>query len=603
MNTTSCQTGLTLRCADLLRIGLCLCLALAAFLLYLPSEIGAALTIPPDSSEYSIGLANLFEHGRFGFTLNGKWFPSRYSPWFSLSCLSPVYLLSGGNVLCFHWAILFFSLALLAMIYQFGRKVGLGRASIIPPMLLMFLPDFVFYSRVVMTEIPYTALLAASTLLFVRFASARSHSRWFCFGVGSLVAWLGMVRVTGLPMLLAFLAVLVVKRESWKLTFERVLLTSAPVVAYIFANLSYNYVVFGSFIRSGYKYWVSVPCDFPTLTFNFDNLDTVVYMMTHETVGLLTISFFLLTLICYLLIICGRFGGVRSNGWFMVATSYLFLQTVVLVAIYGGYYWADTRFFLPITICFLPLAFFAVAKAFIAKIRPSPKSLISAAFVVLCFVAMSKAPARYLYMTVGRPVWLAEAQITGAVLPENSIVMQQGDPNVLDHFGFRNKGIVLFPIRRDFDYVKYMTAPRRITDLVPTPKSLNQMIIPELVAAGVCGLPFPNVFEESPDLVQEYVSGGKRVFLVQGHFYGKRYFESFKSRIESMGLTLKLFGVWNVPKISPNPVRCLYDQFLFPDYSMDSRPEITVAYYEVVPAVGCGKDPLVPDDVKGGDKQ
>ncbi len=73
-------------------------LAIAAFLIYLPSELGAALTIPPDSSEYSICLANLLEHGRFGFTLNGEWYPSRYSPWFSLLCLTHAYLLGGGDV-------------------------------------------------------------------------------------------------------------------------------------------------------------------------------------------------------------------------------------------------------------------------------------------------------------------------------------------------------------------------------------------------------------------------------------------------------------------------------------------------------------------------
>ena len=589
----SVKFGRNLVCAGLLLF--------SAFLIYLPSELGAALTIPPDSSEYSICLVNLFDHGRFGFTLNGAWYPSRYAPWFSLTCLTPAYLLSGGDPLCFHWAILFFSLALLIMIYQFGKKVGLGRASIVPPVLLMFLPDFVFYSRVVMTEIPYTALLAATTLFFVKFASARSHSRWLCLGAGVLVAWLGMVRVTGLPMLLAFLAVLVIKRKGWRLALGRALLTSAPVAAYIFANLSYNYFAFGSFFRSGYKYWASVPCDFPKLMFNLDNVDTVAYMMTHEAVGLLTISFVLLTLICYLLIISGRFGGVRSNSWFIMMTSYLFLQTIVLIVLYGGSYWADTRFFLPLTICFIPLAFFAVVKMFLVKVGPFIRTLTSVVLVVLCFVAMHNASTRYLYMTVGRPIWLAEAQISGAVLPMGSIVMQQGDPNVLDHFGFKSKGVALLPIRRDFDYVKYMTAPRQITDIVPTPKSVEEMIIPELVASGVCGLPFPHVFEESPDVIQKYVSDGKRVFLLQGHFYNKDYFNGFKSRIESMGFTLKLFGVWNVPEISPNPVRRLYDQFLFPGYSMDSRPEITAAYYEVVVAEGHDTSPLGLSDIKQGE--
>ena len=133
-------------------------LGLAAFLIYLPSELGAALTIPPDSSEYSICLANFFGHGRFGFVLNGTWYPSRYAPWFSLLCLTPAYLLSGGDVLCVHWAILVFSVMVLVAVWKMGRMCGLGWMAVLPPILLMFTPDFVFYSRVAMTEIPYSAL-------------------------------------------------------------------------------------------------------------------------------------------------------------------------------------------------------------------------------------------------------------------------------------------------------------------------------------------------------------------------------------------------------------------------------------------------------------
>ncbi len=559
------------------------CLFSAAFLLYLPSELGAALTIPPDSSEYSICLVNLFEHGKFGFTLNGEWYPSRYSPWFSLTCLTPAYLLSGGNPLCFHWAILAFSLVLLVLIFEFGRRVGLGWAAPVPPLLLMFLPDFVFYSRVVMTEIPYTALLAVNTLLFARFAAARNHSRRLCLVAGALVAWLGMVRVTGIPMILAFVAVLVVKRESWRSAIKRILLVVLPSSAYILGNLSYNRVVFGNFFRSGYNYWVSVPCDFPKITFNMDNAGTVAYMLTHETIGLFMIATVFLTLAFWLSVILGRFGGVRGNGWFVAATSYLFLQTLALALLYGGYYWADTRFFLPITICFLPLAIFAVMTILSACCGFHLRIPLTVAVIVLCLVVVVRARTRYLYMAEGRPIWLAEAQIASAVLPPGSVVLQQGDPNVLDHFGFRDRGIRLFPIRRDFDYVKHMTAPRRINHLVDAPESVEQTILPALVSSGVCGLPFPFVAEERPEVIRDFLSRGCRVFLLQSHFYGKKYFEEFKSRVEGMGLVLKLFGVWNVPCIAPSPVRHLYDRLLFPDCSMDLRPEITAVYYEIVP--------------------
>ena len=68
-----------------------------------------------------------------------------------------------------------------------------------------------------------------------------------------------------------------------------------------------------------------------------------------------------------------------------------------------------------------------------------------------------------------------------------------------------------------------------------------------------------------------------------------------------MGLSLKIFGIWNVPKIEPNPLRHFYDRLLFPGYDMDSRPEITVIYYEIVVAEGHDTSPLGLSDIKQGE--
>ena len=172
------------------------------------------------------------------------------------------------------------------------------------------------------------------------------------------------------------------------------------------------------------------------------------------------------------------------------------------------------------------------------------------------------------------------------------IVLQKGDSNVLEYFGLKDKGLFLFHLnRRNFDYVSQMIAPQRITKLVKTPDYFIPLIIPELVESGVCGMPFPVVFDERPELVKEFISNGKRVFFLRDMFFKEEY-DDFKMRIEGMGLVLREFEVWNVPGISPNPIRHLYDKLLFPGYSMDSRPEITVAYYEVVPTDGAAGSSL-----------
>lgn len=577
-------------------------LASAAFLIYLPSELGSALTIPPDSSEYSICLANLFEHGRFGFTLNGEWYPSRYAPWFSLLCLTPAYLLSGGDVLCMHWAILAFALLLLVAIWKMGSLCGMGRLAILPPILLMFVPDFLFYCRIAMTEIPYVTLFVILALVFVKFANHAQPSIGFCLCAGLLVAWSGLVRPTGFAIAIPFGIVVLVKHTPrWKRKLVLLLALGIPIVVAQFANLGYNWVVFGSPFRSGYNYWCAVPLDFPNLAFNLRYVVPFVEYYLDMPIVQITMFFLFIPLMLSVYAIAKK--DFTTHRTLLPLVGYVVVHFLVLMCLYLGYYWADTRFFLSITISSV-LLFFVAINAMMSKFGFALRTMLMLVVFALCLAAVINIPTRYLSMSARRSVWLAEAQITGAVLPSNAIVIHQGDPNVLDYFGFKDNKLVLFPLRREFNYVKYMTSPKRITHLVQNvPKSVTCMIIPELVDSGVCKLPFPNVFMEEPSLIHEYIAQGKRVFFQRGCLRDAKDLDGFKSRIESMGLSLKLFGVWNVPGISPNPIRHLYDKLLFPGYAMDSRPEITVAYYEVVVAEELSNNPLERGDVKKGDKQ
>ena len=555
-------------------------LSTAAFLLYLPSELGAALTIPPDSSEYSICLANLFEHGRFGFTLNGEWYPSRYAPWFSLSCLTPAYFLGAGNVLCMHWAILAFALVLLGAIWRIGSMLGLGKLAALPPILLMFMPDFVFYSRVVMTEIPYAALFVILALVFVRFVNREQITVMSCLGIGSLVAWSGLVRSTGFALIVPFAVVVFFKRLTLKRKIALIVTMVVPIAIAEVISLAYNWMVFGSPFRSGYNYWMPVPCDFPSLMFSWDYVVRALGYFYKQLIIRITLLFIGASLAVALYFMGKRFWGKWKD--FLFLEVFVVFHALVLLVLYLGYYWVDTRFFLSITIVAVPL-FFAAVNGFLSGVASRLRLLLMVLIALLSFLAIANAPSRYTYMLVGRPVWLCEAQISGKVLPSGSVVLQKGDSNVLDYFGLRSKNLIVFhKNRRCFDYVSQMTAPKRITNLVETPKSILPLVIPKLVDSGVCGMPFPVVFDERPEKVGEYISQGRRVFFLQDMFFREEY-EEFKESVENMGFTLKLFGVWNVPEVAPNPIRHLYDRLLFPGYSMDSRPEITVAYYEVVP--------------------
>lgn len=568
------------------RFGALVCiglLLLSAFLIYLPSELGEALTIPPDSSEYSISLVNLFEHGRFGFTLNGEWYPSRYAPWFSLLCLTPAYLLSGGNVLCLHWSILFFALVTLLIIWRVGFMAGLGKMSILPPILLLLMPDFVFYSRVVMTEIPYTAFIMLLAMVFVRFVNKVQISIRLCFGVGLLIACAGLVRSTGYILVIPFIAVALTKREKWARRFVLVSAVVVPIVVTQMAGMAYNWIVFDSPFRSGYHYWNAFPLDYPSVTFNWNYVMPAVSYFLTQPLTQMTLIFMGVSLLFALYVVLT--GQKIKYHVFLILESFFLVHAAFVSAVYLGYYYADTRFFLPVSITSVLLFCIAVNELRIKIANSFLRKGMMVLLLALCTMIVLDAPCVYLNITRGRPVWIVKGQIAAQVIPPGSVVMQEGDPNIMDYFGFNDKGLTLYPFDREFDYCSHMVSPKSIaSSYVPSGKR-RELIVLELVESGLCRLPFPKTFKEDPEQIQKYISEGRRVFL-HASFNEKDEAAKFMSRIESMGLTLRKFGVWKVPEVFPNPMRHLYDKILFPDCSMDSRPEITVAYYEVVPAGG-----------------
>ncbi len=567
----------------LCKIGWLVFLLVAGFLLHLPSELGMSLAIPPDSNEYAIGLANLFEHGKFGFTLNGEWYPSRYAPWFSLTCLTPAYFLFGGDVLSLHWAILAFALLFLVLSCRIGRMAGLGRWSYLCPVIPMFIPDFVFYSRLVMTEIPYTAIFALSAIVFVKFAEDESPSFRFCLGAGALVTWCGAVRMTGLPMMAPFALAVLLKKIGSKKKALSILTLSSPAAMYVAANAIYNKCVFGSFARNGYKYWVSVPCDFLGLSFSFDNALSNLSEYLHEPITLVALVLLCAVSVVALLMVKGAWGGMQKNKAFILLAAYVLFQTIVLFTLYIGYYWCDVRFFLPVMLCAVPLFLASIVMVCGSRKRLSASLMLAVACV--CMAAFRLVTPRYSFMA-RYPIRITEATITHTVVPSGAVVIQECNPLFMDYFGNGDiNRLEHLPILRCFDYTNAMIAPTSIAEQGEKPLNRHHRIIKGLISSGVCRLPFPVVFSESTDCVKQYLEKGRRVFLQfgLGSFGRGMDPDMVLKRIDDAGLRAVEFGAWSVPSIAPNPVRGLYDSFIFPAFCMDIRPEVQCFYYEVLP--------------------
>jgi len=184
----------------------------------------------------------------------------------------------------------------------------------------------------------------------------------------------------------------------------------------------------------------------------------------------------------------------------------------------------------------------------------------------------------------GYPQGIFEAAASNVVLPDRSVVLQNGNPMFMDFFRPDGKGVEMFPIERRFDYVTTMVAPSSISGLGPKPDEYHQRIIPELVADGTCSLPFPATVAERPETVGRFLAEGRRVFLHAGRTFspssgeGRKVLEPLRGNFET-----RTFGTWEVPAVAPNPVRHLYDRFVFPGFAMDSRPATASTYFEILP--------------------
>ena len=568
--------------STLYKIGWIVFLLVAGFLLHLPSEIGMSLAIPPDSNEYAIGLANLFEHGKFGFTLNGDWYPSRYAPWFSLFCLAPAYFLFGGDVLSLHWAVLAYALSFLVVSYYFGRAIGLGHWSYACAAIPMFIPDFVFYSRMVMTEIPYTAIFAVSALAFVRFCCDERPSLAVCLGCGVLVAWSGAVRATALPMLSLFVLSAMLKPSGLLRRSFSVIALTLPASVYGSANLVYNRCVFGSFFRSGYNYWLPVPCDYPDIMFNVVNARLNISMYLQEPLTVVMLILAVAVAVAAVMTMAGLSGGSRKNRTFLLLTVYVLFQGLVLALLYVGYYWCDVRFFLPVALCLLPLALKAVVVFFGAGNRTILNFTLT--MMVLSLVGCFRyVVPQYSKMTRSFPFRIVEAAISRAVLPNGAVVIQDGAPMLMDWFGPKDKNLEIIPVCRYMDHVNAMVAPVSVSEESPRPSSWQQVIIPELIASGRCRLPIAETLSENPDMVGQLLASGRRVFLHVGRtFREQKGMEDWELKLLS-AYELVQFGALQNPARKPNRLRHLYDRFVFPSFDMDGLPEIRSIYYEVRP--------------------
>lgn len=588
-----CSDGLGAACLLRKHWLVALILAVAAFLLYLPSELCGALAITPDSTEYSVCLANLFEKGTFGFTVNGVMYPSRYAPWFSLTCLSPAYLLTGNPLNCtiMIWV---FALILLYAVWRWGRVCGLGQWALAPMLVLMLSPTFVYYSRIVMTEIPYAALTSILGLVFVHFVRDEALSLRFCCGVGLLVAWCGAVRSSGLFLLTPFVVVTWIRRDNFRHFMIRVLVLLVPTIVYLLIAAFYNYCVFGDFFRAGYSYWQSIPYDFPKLLFNWCYIQNVSYALRTYPMFSMTTGGALVLLITEMCKMVGRATRLdHSLGTtlfddvpYHALVCFFLWHTCVIFAMYCRYFFFDLRFFMPMYTGVVPLLL-ATFIRYVSRSHTGRWVIPTLTVIVFGLSFHDKDTLLKSYFPVMKRMQY-DAIISGtlsAQLPEDAILIPNINPCIAEHFGLGNKHFTMLPFRRIGEYSNRMIATSSIGDakLLPGRELVRQTFDPTLVKLGRCKYPYPLAISENLDEMKNLLDTGKRLFILP-LIIDESDLAELEDAFQRLSLCTQIVGTWETTQIKSNPIRRAYDKIVLTDDAyMGQYPEFPLIVYEILP--------------------
>ncbi len=143
-------------------------LLIATVRVYRSPYNASALQIPPDTVEYALAPLQLVETGRYEIIVEGRGLPPRYPPWFPALVIVPAYVLFGhdpGNAIL---PITLLAVAGVGFAYAIGKRISSSIGGVFAALALLFLPSYRRWAIQVMTDVPCTAMMLATCLVYLR---------------------------------------------------------------------------------------------------------------------------------------------------------------------------------------------------------------------------------------------------------------------------------------------------------------------------------------------------------------------------------------------------------------------------------------------------
>jgi len=422
---------------------------IAAVWLYRTPYSASNLEIPPDTVEYALAPLQLLETGRYEIMVEGRGLPPRYPPWFPVLVILPAYVLFGhepGNAIL---PITLLSVAGVGFAFAVGKRIGSTTSGVFAALAVLILPSYSFWATQVMTDVPCTALMLATCLVYLQLRTKPQALRLY-LGAGLLVAVTTLFRPVFGAMLLPFLfAILRQQRRLFLCAF----LLLAPMVAATAATFAYNAATFGSPFRNGYKFWVPVPMDYPGMIFSLSHF--------RMNLGVIEASLFpILLLVCvgaWLVVRMRKpaaFAASRQS--FCDAAFFLVVTTVSIMLFHLFYFFPGERFHIPMLAGTAVLAA-SMLGLLIGSKGESLLGLLLPAVLLLAITARVAVPASL-------PLRRLAAERVRTNSPENAIVISAIDPVYLSRLAGAGSSRRIVPLSRNVEYASKVLVWKRVED-------------------------------------------------------------------------------------------------------------------------------------------
>jgi len=516
-------------------VALVLVLVLAGVRFYRAPSDAAARLVVPDGEEYAVVAERFARLGRYDIEIEGKPYPPRYPPFFSVVLLSPVYRFAPGDIGTGIVAVFGFGLIAAAGAYAVGHRSADVWGGTLAALAVIFHPQLRQWARTIMTDLPAAAMFAVGLALFLRLrGGGGGRGRPSVLGyaaAGVVVATAAGLRAPAAALVIPFavLAIAGARGVTWRRRAAHLAILLLPIAVLFVATAVYNHRTFGAWDRSGYHFWCPLPYDYPHLTFGFRYVFDTLRLLRDGTFAA-TLALGALALGALPIIGCR---DARAVAAFAAATA-------LPVSLFQTFYFhAEPRLHAPLLL--LSCVAIGVVAAGLVPAAVHARAWAACAILVLALAAA--------LLVSGRET---ESRNRGALdaidryLPDDGAIITNLTPVLLDPTVLRGTRRRWIGIDRRMAYADLAVADRPIDPrAVPMEWPGTKHRDPRLMAAGLRDV-VAWTANERPDLLTDLIRTGTPTMLdaasiPPGSDPYKRLAEHFElAPVDPDGLLMKL---------------------------------------------------------------